>query len=277
MVEPSGGFTRLRVFVASSSDLNTEREIVRAVLNELNRTLEVLTPERRVFLEFVGWETHAYPAPGRPQGVINDQIGPYDILIGIMWRRFGIPTGEAASGTEEEFEIAYGAWERRQRPHIMFYFSTAPAPPPTTIEEVEQLRRVVEFRQRLEKVGLIWKYDGPTKFADVVRPHLMNVIAEITAAHASEEGPPKVPARRTAPGKRSAPSASPPPGQSVKITAIAVDDAYYAMRERLIGRTGRIRSMQATGAGWYGGLIELDHPLTEDLAVVPLFRFKWQA
>jgi hypothetical protein len=56
-------------------------------------------------LELVRWETHAYPSFGDdPQAVINEQIpDDFDLFLGLMWYRFGTPTGRAGSGTLEEF------------------------------------------------------------------------------------------------------------------------------------------------------------------------------
>ncbi|WP_462074860.1 hypothetical protein [Nitrospira sp. CMX1] len=58
--------------------------------------------------------------------MINDQIGEYDIFIGIMWRRFGTPTGVAGSGTEGEFRIAYKRWQENPQIALMFYFCQEP-------------------------------------------------------------------------------------------------------------------------------------------------------
>ena len=139
-------------------------------------------------LELVRWETHASPAAGRPQGVINNQIGEYDIFVGIMWRRFGTPTGEAGSGTEEEFNRAYHSFSERGVPHIMFYFCQAPAPPPKSEREVNQLMRLVAFRDRLSSLALVWEYADHQDFAATVRPHLLSGLTRVLAQrdHARE-------------------------------------------------------------------------------------------
>jgi hypothetical protein len=121
----------------------------------------------------VRWETHARPAAGRPQGVVNAQLGPCDVFVGLLWGRFGTPTGRAGSGTEEEFLRAHAAWKRRRkhRPEILLYFSEARLRP----SEVDpaQLARVQAFRARVERDHLVGTYPGPARFADVVRPHLI--------------------------------------------------------------------------------------------------------
>jgi len=103
--------------------------------------------------------------------VINEQIAGYDIFVGIMWRRFGTPTGIAESGSEEEYRIAYQAWERNKSMPLMFYFCQKPFMP-RSIDEVDQMRKVLQFRTELERKALVWEYDAPEMFADAIRKHL---------------------------------------------------------------------------------------------------------
>src|SRR5450759_4663688 len=91
---------KIRIFVASPGDVGKEREGLKDVVQELNTTI---APYKGLALELVKWETHATPNMGRAQGVINSQLGEYDIFVGLMWKRFGTPTGKAEYGTEEEF------------------------------------------------------------------------------------------------------------------------------------------------------------------------------
>jgi len=158
----------IRIFVASPGDVSAERDILDSVVQELNTTI---APYKGLSLELVRWETHCRPDLGRPQGVISAQIGPYDVFVGIMWKRFGTPTGHAQSGTEEEFRIAYDAWRRNGCPRILFYFCQLPFMPRGE-EELDQCSRVLRFRRELEQIGLLWEYSEHESFADKVRPHL---------------------------------------------------------------------------------------------------------
>lgn len=166
---------RVRVFVASPGDVSSEREDLTKVINELNTTV---APHKNCMLDLVKWETHCQPDMGRPQGVINAQIGRYDIFLGIMWKRFGTPTGEADSGTEEEFRVAYQCWERDQKVRILFYFSQA-LYKLRTPDEMDQLSKVMAFRNELQRKGLVWEYSNATDFRDVVRPHLTRLILDL--------------------------------------------------------------------------------------------------
>jgi hypothetical protein len=174
---------KIRIFVASPGDVQDEREQLGRVVQELNTTLSALAPERGLVLELVKWESHTRPGMGADaQDVVNRQlsIADYDIFIGIMWRRLGTPTKRAKSGTEEEFQLARNSWKENRRPReILFYFCQAPAGPPGTEEEAEQLLKVIRFRNELTREGLIWEYPDHPAFADLVRPHLVQVISSI--------------------------------------------------------------------------------------------------
>lgn len=141
---------RLRVFVASPGDVAAEREHVKAVADELNRGIAA---QAGFVLEVVRWETHARPGMGRAEQLILDQIGQYDLFVGIMWRRFGTPTGVAGSGTEEEFDHALRAWRQSGQPRLLCYFSRAPSEPPETVDEATQLLKVTQFRSQVEDQG----------------------------------------------------------------------------------------------------------------------------
>lgn len=168
----------LRVFVASPDDVSEERDALTKLVSELNLTIAVVAPEKEISLEAVRWETHSFPSAGRPQKVITEQIGEYDIFVGIMWTRFGTPSGVAESGTEEEFDLAYEEWRQHGRPQIMFYFCQAPSRPPASSAQAEQLLRLVSFRQKLSEKALVWEYQSHSDFADTVRPHLLKVLGK---------------------------------------------------------------------------------------------------
>ena len=171
----------IRVFIASPSDVAAERDALAKLVAELNLTIAIVAPEKQIFLEIARWETDVFPSAGRPQAVITEQIGEYDIFVGIMWTRFGTPSGVAGSGTEEEFNLAYESWMKRGRPQIMFYFCQASAPPPGSSAAAEQLLRLVKFRQELSEKALVWEYTNHDEFSDVVRPHLLQVLKRAMA------------------------------------------------------------------------------------------------
>jgi hypothetical protein len=190
---------KIRIFIASPGDVGKERKSLKSVIDELNTTI---APYKGLSLELVKWETHATPSMGRAQGVINSQLGNYDIFIGIMWKRFGTPTGDADSGTQEEFQLAYEQWKETKSIRILFYFCQAPFMP-RAVDEITQLQKVVEFREFLASLGLTWEYSDSDEFPNVVRPHLARIILDTPSKPEKHETPstPETPETPSTPNK----------------------------------------------------------------------------
>ena len=176
--------TQIRVFVASPGDVSEERDIASHVVGEMNR---VFGSSLGVQLEVVRWETHAIPDVGTDaQDVINRQIGDFDVLVGIMWRRFGSPTRRSRSGTGEEFERAFQSFKTHGQPKIMFYFRTS-AFYTADLPALAQFKKVAEFRKKLEKLGVLyWTYQTPLEFERNVREHLTRRVLDVADAAAKE-------------------------------------------------------------------------------------------
>jgi hypothetical protein len=250
---PSNGRT-LRVFVASPGDVGRERDAMLGVVNELNRTLEALIPAAGVRLDLVRWETHTHPGLGRPQELINEQIGTYDIFVGIMWKRFGAPTGAAESGTQEEFELALTRWQKHGTPRICFYFSNAAAPPPRAADEIDQLQHVAAFRTQLMHLGLISEYEDASTFPAMVRPHLTLVVGEMIRER-----------QRSPRGSTRRPNAAALAdqaliGKAVTFAEIGPQDACYHQRDKYLGRSGVIIEAQQVKK-WLRGTFRFNDPL----------------
>ncbi|MCH8113726.1 MAG: hypothetical protein IH905_17540, partial [Proteobacteria bacterium] len=165
----------LTVFVASPSDVGDERTKLEEVIRELNETW---SRELGVRLDLVRWETHAFPGMGiDAQDVINEQIpDDYDFFVGIMWCRYGKPTGRFGSGTVEEFQRAKARYDAdTSSVKLMVYFKDEPIPPSRL--DPAQLSKVNEFRASLGEEGaLYWKFTNVEHFEKLIRLHLTRQI-----------------------------------------------------------------------------------------------------
>ena len=143
-------YRKIRIFVALPGDLVTELQRLAIVVDRLNRGI---ADHFHFILEMNNWH-QVVPGMGRPEDVILNQlpVEKWDILIGILWKRFGTPTGgvdsksgeKFESGTEEEFKLAYESWKKTGKPHIMFYQCKRI---PDSIDDIDpdQLKRVNNF------------------------------------------------------------------------------------------------------------------------------------
>lgn len=196
---------QITVLLASPGNVPTERRAVREAVEEINR---VTGEDEGFHLVVKGWETHTRPAAGRPQGVINDQIGPTDIFLGIMWHRLGTPSGKAASGTVEEYERARQRYSRSRaavKPSVMFYFRST-LPRKSTAFDPDQYKAVQQFKAKVFKSNLAREYETPKEFASLVRQHLTAEARSIARRHRSKSRSKKSRAKQRAqPPDRSSP------------------------------------------------------------------------
>jgi len=175
---------KIRIFIASPGDVAQERDTLsNIVIPELRRIFSIgpfSEVSDGVELEAIRWETHAWPDVGEDaQDVINREIGEFDILVGIMWRRFGTPTRRSSSGTGEEFQRAYDYFREYGRPKIMWYFRTEPFYT-TSRGDLTQFRKVLSFRGKLENLGvLFWEFESSLEFERNVREHLIRQIVDL--------------------------------------------------------------------------------------------------
>ena len=174
-----------RCFIASPGDTGKERELCDKVIEDINTSMGSYFGFR---LETVKWENNVHPAIGSDgQAVINEQIGVnYDIFIGIMYMRFGMPTPRAGSGTEEEFNRAVSLHQTNSDVEIMFYFNNKAS----NISDIDaaQLFEVKVFKEKVKNAGcLYWDYDGQEEFANCLRKHLIQYLSRMYGPHSETE------------------------------------------------------------------------------------------
>ena len=182
----------IKVFISSPSDVSEERKVAKNVIDELNKTIcesygKILKP--------ILWEEDTYPSVGEyPQAVINEQIQDYDIFVGIMANRFGSPTPNAGSGTEEEFNIAYEKRSKDNKIQIMFFFKTVFVDPNTLgsfeSEQLNQIIKVQKFKERISKTKGVYYKTFSVDFEKEFRNSLtLYILKGVIARTQSDEFP----------------------------------------------------------------------------------------
>ena len=152
------------VMIASPSDIQKERKVVREILAEWNN---INAEKRNIVLMPIGWETHSTPETGgHPQDILNGQIlERSDLLVGLFWTRVGTPTENYVSGSIEEINKHVNAGKP-----AMLYFSDQPAEPSRV--DPEQYRRLQEFKDRWKALALLGECADPSDFREKFNRHL---------------------------------------------------------------------------------------------------------
>lgn len=184
----NNNYQKIRIFVASPGDVSVERARLATVIEGLNHGL---ADYFGLVLEMKEWYQVA-PDMGRAEQIILTQmpVDSWDVFIGILWLRFGTPTGGTdpktgqnfSAGTEEEFKLAYQSWRETRKPRIMFYRCTR-APANMLGFDFAQAARVEQFFSSFDATegktpGLYKTFDTPDKFQQYVREHLEKFLIE---------------------------------------------------------------------------------------------------
>lgn len=173
----------VRVFVSSPGDVAAERNVMKELVEGINRSDGQAGGFR---LELFRWEDDVVPQLGpKPQQVVDSQTPVYDIYVGIMSSRFGTPSGRYGSGTEKEYKDALKNWKSAGAPWITFYFDDAPSLS-SQPAEIEQYLKVCKFREQMQKRGLYATYKGvrgsENGFYEKVSEHLRKIVRHLLAS-----------------------------------------------------------------------------------------------
>lgn len=215
--------TLYRLFVASPSDCQKERKIVRQLVADWNA---VYGQTHHLFLEPVLWETHAHPELGdRPQAIITRQIlNSCDALIGIFRSRLGSPTGIAPSGTVEEIDLFRAA----RKPILLYFFR----PPRLNLGASFPDEQVEQYRRQLGSLGLIWSYKGILEFTTDVARHLAMTMAQLA-------GTPQAQATQSPECEVHSPSKVVTPSQTLAQLEDIRDNTYFVWLELVALQEGQ--------------------------------------
>lgn len=169
---------KYELLISCPGDVKEEVEIIRGVVKQFNvefsDTLGITIQERY-------WETDSYPASGdKPQEILNKQfVNGCDAVVAIFWTRFGTPTDEYGSGTEEEIEkmIADGK-------QVFMYFSDVPV----SLSQIDkdQYEKIQQFKEKYKGKGLYWTYNKSEEFKELFHAHLTKYFLSLSTVIENE-------------------------------------------------------------------------------------------
>lgn len=98
--------------------------------------------------------------------MLNEQfVNSCDAAVAILWTRFGTPTDEYRSGTEEEVEIMLSTGKQ-----VFMYFSDKPLSPSQMNEE--SYKKVQAFRDKYKDRSIYFTYSSDKEFKTLFFAHL---------------------------------------------------------------------------------------------------------
>lgn len=106
----------------------------------------------------------------KPQALLNEQfVNDCDAAVAILWTRFGTPTDEYGSGTEEEVEIMLSSGKQ-----VFMYFSDKPLSPSQMNEE--SYKKVQAFREKYKDRGIYFTYSSDEEFKTLFFAHFIPIL-----------------------------------------------------------------------------------------------------
>lgn len=160
----------LLIFLSGPSDVEEQFVAAQRVVEAFNRAVG---PHMGIVLRAVRGQTDAQAGRRRPQAAINPLVRQCDLFALVFARRFGSPTGRAASGSEEEFKIADRRARRTGEPHILLFFKDYR--PGEVADGGRQFRYVLRFRREIDRRRTFYRlgYSTPIKFQMLFFEQLM--------------------------------------------------------------------------------------------------------
>ena len=168
----ASSLTQLRVFLATPTGLDPERQLFRDAVHHFN---EDYGHERGFVLVAVDFEQVSGGA-GRPQDLINKEVRASDYLVALVWDRWGTPTStdpKYNSGTQEELAVALECLRDpgTEMRNVAVFFKAVDER--RLSDPGQQLAQVLQFRLKLEvcKELLFKTFDT----AEELRRHLQRL------------------------------------------------------------------------------------------------------
>jgi len=152
------------LLISCPGDVSDEIKAIEEIVKSFNITYSDVLG---LSIQVKHWSYSSYPeSGGNPQALLNKQfIEKCDAAVAIFWTRFGTPTDEYGSGTEEEIELMIKAGKQ-----VFLYFSDAPVS--LSIVDKGQRDRIETFKERYRDRGIFWTYYTVDEFSKLFKAHL---------------------------------------------------------------------------------------------------------
>ena len=152
------------LLISCPGDIENEIKIIDDAVSQFNTQF---SDALGISIRTKHWRKNSYAqSGGKPQALLNEQfVNDCDAAVAILWTRFGTPTDEYGSGTEEEVEIMLSSGKQ-----VFMYFSDKPLFPSQMNEE--SYKKVQAFREKYKDRGIYFTYSTDEEFKTLFFAHL---------------------------------------------------------------------------------------------------------
>lgn len=156
--------TLYNLLISCPGDVKTEVALIESAVEEFN---ELYAEPLGITIKTRHWSKSSYAqSGGKPQALLNAQfVNKCDAAVAILWTKFGSPTEEYDSGTEEEVEIMLQSGKQ-----VFMYFSDKPIPPSQV--NSDSYKKIQAFREKYKDRGVYFTYSSDEEFKKLFFAHL---------------------------------------------------------------------------------------------------------
>lgn len=156
--------TLYNLLISCPGDVKAEVALIESAVEEFN---ELYAEPLGITIKTRYWGKSSYAqSGGKPQALLNEQfVNKCDAAVAIFWTRFGSPTEEYGSGTEEEIEIMLESGKQ-----VFMYFSDKPISPSEMNDE--GYKQIQAFREKYKDRGIYFTYSSDEEFKKLFFAHL---------------------------------------------------------------------------------------------------------
>lgn len=156
--------TLYNLLISCPGDVKEEVALIESAVDEFN---ELYAETLGITIKTRHWSKSSYAqSGGKPQDLLNEQfVSKCDAAVAIFWTRFGSPTDEYGSGTEEEIEIMLQSGKQ-----VFMYFSDKPVSP--SKKDDDGYEKIQTFRDKYKDRGIYFTYSSNEQFKKIFFAHL---------------------------------------------------------------------------------------------------------
>lgn len=171
--------TQYDLLISCPGDIKEEIEVINRTVQKFN---DQFSDTLGISIRTRHWSKNSYPqSGGKPQTLLNEQfVKSCDAAVALLWTRFGTPTDQYGSGTEEEIEIMLEAGKQ-----VFLYFSELPVSPSKM--DLYGYEKVQSLKQKYRDRGIYSSYSTIEEFERLFYAHLTQYFIK----KASDDAQPK--------------------------------------------------------------------------------------